>query len=174
MVQLFSQALCAQLDAWDKQKIDLPSVQDLIKITSPGRLEAFDNKVAKIAGEQSALIVAQSHILQERVMQALQEESYAASAPHVLHTEKTYGQQQKEAAAKQARANRTLLRSHKRAAVIGSVADLPLPKTKGGLHVPKHCKLCGEPRINTHGRDTCPTFCCKCKQIKKDCICQKV
>lgn len=162
----------SQLGAWEEGKAPTPSLEDSLRVTSPGRLEEFDNKVARVANQQSALIVAQCHVLQQKVMQALQRESYAVSAPHVLHTQETLGQQHRFAAAKQARAHRGLLLSPKRATLVRSIADMPPAKTRGGPGVSSTCRVCGQPRLNTHGRSGCPTHCCQCKKVKKDCSCQ--
>ena len=48
-----------------------------------GRLEAFDNKVAKLAGVRCPLVAANCQEHQHHVLQALQQESDATSAVHI-------------------------------------------------------------------------------------------
>ena len=145
------------------------TIQEHIGCTNPGRLQAFDQRIAKVFRTLKADVVAESMELQAQVQRQCYEESVGLSHTYMFTTPPSVAQQLHTAQTEQAR-------SFRKQCIAKKAVSHPLPalapRKRGGAGTPSKCSACGLIRKESgHNRSGCPTHCLKCRQPKSTCQC---
>ena len=162
-----------QTSAVASGRLTLADAQQRLRVTSIGKLQAFDTKLAKMIHQQDADSIARSLDLQNLVKESCFLESVGIPIIHNVPVE-AFSQQLRTDHARQARADRKHKMSAALPVALAAVQPTAQPALgrRGAPGKPRTCTACKKPKLGTHERTGCPTHCLTCKNMKASRSCQ--